>query len=524
MRKTLLTAGALASALLACGGAAAQPAAPVIHAPAGTLRGIREGRVEAFLGVPFAAAPVGRNRWRAPQPAAGWTGVRDARRFGASCYQSVGAKGFGPWTHEYVVQGEASEDCLYLNVWTTGRAGPPRPVLVWIHGGGFSQGSGSVPIYDGANLAGQGVVVVTINYRLGVFGFLAHPELTADNAGGARGNFGLEDMVAALRWVRANISAFGGDPNAVTIAGQSAGAMAVHDLVVSPMAKGLFQRAIAESGLPSTAPAPPLAEAQKAGAEFARAKGAASLAELRALTPEQLTAGPALQGPRFFPIADGVVLPASPAELYARGAFADTPMLVGLNADEGSAMSPGYGSGDAAALKGLIARNFAPMADRFAAFYPASTEAERGAASKAVARDSGLAGLWLWARDRIRRGRQPVYAYQFTHAEPGPQAARYGAFHSAEIPYALRTLDKSPERPFTGEDRALSLQVSGYWLAFIRTGDPNGGGRPAWPKLAPEAPKILSLGEPTHARALFDAEKLEAVNALAAAGGRPGIF
>jgi para-nitrobenzyl esterase len=501
---------------------------PEAKTPAGALSGVREGAADAFLGIPYAAPPTGANRWRAPQPAAGWTGVRAADRFGASCWQALApkGKGFGPWTHEYVVDGPVSEDCLFLNVWrpakTTPKASAKLPVLVWIHGGGFSQGSGSVPIYDGANLAARGVVVVTINYRLGVLGFFAHPELTKEAEGGAPANWGLQDMVAALKWVQANIAAFGGDPSQVTIAGQSAGSMAVHELVVSPMAKGLFARAIAESGLPGLAPSPPLAQAEQAGLTLAKAKGAADLAALRALSPEQLAQGAPPLG--AFPIVDGVLIPDAPGRLNLEGRFNDTPMLIGLNADEGSAMSQGYGAAGAEALKAKIDKAYGPMAARFETLYPASTDAERSAASKAVQRDQGLAGLYAWARDHLRHARGPVYAYFYTHPEPGPEAARYGAFHSSEIPYVLGTLDKSPERPLTAEDRRISLQLSSYWLNFIRTGDPNRAPLPAWPRLTASRPEIAELGAHSHARPILPKDKLEAEEQFLAQGGQPGMF
>jgi para-nitrobenzyl esterase len=515
----------LAAAALACA-AIAGPAlaeAPQARVSGGLLAGVREGGADAFLGIPFAAPPTGANRWRAPQPAQPWSGVRDAGHFGASCWQGVAGAGFGPWTHEYVVQDKVSEDCLFLNVWTAAAGGARRPVLVWFHGGGFSQGSGSVPIYDGAALAGRGVVVVTVNYRLGVLGFLAHPDLTREAAGAAPGNWGLQDMVAALKWIRANIAAFGGDPDQVTIAGQSAGAIAVHDLVASPLAKGLFHRAIAESGLPSLAPTPLLAKAEEAGLAFARSKGAASIAELRAMTPGQLTGGPP-QPLAFFPIADGVLLPEAPAKLYAEGRINDVPMLAGLNGDEGSAMSPAWGVSGEAAFKALLERSYGAMAGRFAGLYPAASDAERAAASKAILRERGLAALWVWARDRVGKAKAPVYGYLYQHPEPGPQAARYGAFHSSEIPYVFQTLDKSPERGFTAADRALSLQVSTYWLDFVRAGDPNGKGLPAWPQLKLDDPQIMALGETAHAQPILEPAKLQATRDFVAGGGQPSLF
>jgi len=292
--------------------------------------------------------------------------------------------------------------------------------------------------------------------------------------------------------------------------------------VLSPLANGLFARAIAESGLPSMAPSTALAQAEQAGLDLARAKGAASLQELRALSPEQLAKGAPPLG--AFPITDGVLLPDASTTLMREGRFNDVPMLVGLNADEGSAMTQGYGSTSAEALKAEIDRTYGKMADRFETLYPASTDAERSASSKAVQRDKGLASLYGWARDHLRRARRPVYAYLYTHPEPGPEAERYGAFHSAEIPYVFQTLDKSPERPLTTADRRISRELSTYWLDFIRTGDPNRAPLPRWPRLTAQASDIAELGEHTHATPILPRDKLEAEEQFLDQGGAPGLF
>jgi para-nitrobenzyl esterase len=513
-RRLLAVAGAITAALT-LSSAAASAAAPHTRVQQGALQGVRKGDVDAFLGVPFAAPPVGERRWKAPAPAAAWTGVRNADHFSASCWQGVSPAGFGPWTHEYVVDGKVSEDCLYLNVWTGAPAGAKRPVLVWIYGGGFNSGSGSVPIYDGAALAGQGVVVVTINYRVGVLGFFAHPELTAESRGAPPGNQGLQDMAAALRWVKANIAAFGGDPSRVTVAGQSAGAIAIHELMESPMARGLFQQAIIESGLPNIAPLAPLAKGEASGEALAKAKGVSSLAGLRALAPDRLGgAGP----PGLGLIRDGVFMPAEP------GPAADIPVLIGLNSDEGSSFSPLYGTTDPAKVSGLLKDSYGDQADRVAGLYPVSTDAERAQASRDILRDRGLASLYAWSGKRLTSAKSPLYAYLYTHPEPGPQADRYRAFHSSEIPYAFRTFAASPERNFTADDQRVSLQVSGYWLNFIRTGNPNGAGLPAWPRMSPGKPMIMQLGDGVGARPVLEPEKLQAVDAFLAKGGEPRIF
>ena len=293
--------------------------------------------IRVFKGLPYAAPPVGDLRWRPPQPPAKWNGVRKADKFSDSCMQAL-TRSRNPWTKEFMVQNEASEDCLCLNVWTGAKAATEkRPVLVWMHGGGFNEGSGEIITYDGEELAKKGLIVVTINYRLGIFGFYTHPELTKESPQHASGNYGLLDCVAALEWVQKNIAAFGGDPSRVTIAGQSAGAMAVHALTASPLAKGLFHRAIAESGSGVGRRTKELAASEQDGVKWAEAKGATSLQALRAKPAADL-----MGGARFAPVVDGWFLPADTAVIFANGKQNDVPMLTGLTADEGSS-APTYG-------------------------------------------------------------------------------------------------------------------------------------------------------------------------------------
>ena len=502
-----------ALALLATPAAAVPPAGgPQVKAPAGALQGVREGGVRAFLGIPFAAPPTGANRWRAPQPAPRWQGVRSATAFGPSCWQAVSPQGFGPWSREYVVQGDISEDCLTLNVWTPADTRKPRPVLVWIHGGGFNSGSGALPIYHGRELARRGIVVVTLNYRVNVFGFLAHPELTREAAGAPPTNFGLQDMIAALRWVRENIAAFGGDPRAVTVAGQSAGAMAVHDLLASPMARGLFHRAIAQSGLPGLRPPPPLAQAEKDGLAFAAEKGAASLAALRALPAEALQPSKGGNLIRFVPSLDGAVLPASPNDAMRTGRYADVPMLAGFTADEVSSASD-YGSGDPALLRDLLEDRYGPAAPRAVPLYPSATEAERARSIIELHRDRWRAVSLDWARARSATSKAPVYLYTFSRVPPGPEAARWQAFHSSEIPWVFGTLEAAPERRFTPADRAFSDQAATYWVNFVKTGDPNGGKLPRWPAFDAANPRLLDLGTRSRAVPVLDPRKMELLKA-----------
>ena len=499
---------------LASGAALAAPV--TAHVEQGALSGTTDGDVNTFLGVPFAAPPVGELRWKAPQPAAKWQGARNAVAFAPSCPQAVTPQGFGPWTAEYVVHGAVAEDCLYLNVWAPADM-RSQPVLVWIRGGAFTSGSGSVPIYDGAALAREGIVVVTINYRLGALGFLAHPALTKE--AGTSGNYGLLDAIAALRWVDKNIAMFGGDPRKVTIAGQSAGAAAVLDLIGSPLAKGLFARAIAESGAGLGITPTPLADAEAAGVAFAQAKGAKSLAELRALSADEIikpVAGAAARPLGFAPIADGH------AVLAGECFVSDVPLLTGLNADEGSGMNPSYGRTTREQLATQARAQYGAVAPRFLELYPATSDAEAASAAKTAARERGLASTLLWAHARAEQSGSHAYVYLYTHPEPGPDAARYGAFHSSEIPYVLKTLDKA-QRPYTEVDYALAKTASRYWLNFIRDGDPNGRGSAPWPAFDAKLNQYLEIGERVGTRAL-DARKLELFEQAASAGRPLSLF
>lgn len=500
-----------------------EPAAAAhVRVAQGELGGVRQGEVSAFLGVPYAAAPVGANRWRAPQEPVRWRGLRKADAFGASCAQGLTPDGFGPWTAEYVVQGEVSEDCLFLNIWTQAKAGQRRPVLVWIHGGGFTEGSGSVAVYNGRALARRGIVVVTINYRLGAFGFLAHPELTAEAGKQAPANWGLQDQVAALKWVRQNIAAFGGDPKSVTIAGQSAGSMAVHALLVSPTSKGLFRRAISQSGLPSTAPPLSLAKAEQQGLAYQKALGVSSLAALRAMPADQLLKA-AKRAPRFSPVLDGIVLPEPPAALVQQGRFHDVPLIIGQVASEISTNS-GKTELDEPAYHRTLSGFFGPSADEFAPLYPAMSGAERIAAAWQMQRDLGRMAIYRWAKLQCDHGKAPVYAYYYDHVEPGPEAAKWGAFHTSEVPYVFDTLEAAPQRGFTALDRAVALDVSSRWLNFIRTGDPNDAGHVHWPRFDPEEPKIMDLGDRVGGQPFLPPAKFEAMKRFIAKGGEPRIF
>ncbi|MES2445383.1 MAG: carboxylesterase family protein [Pseudomonadota bacterium] len=493
--------------------AAAQPVhAPGARTETGMVGGKRQGNVSAFLGIPFAASTGGANRWRAPQPAARWAGIRDATRFAADCQQDIvphrGA--IGPWTWEYLAQGPAGEDCLFVNIWTPDAPpGARLPVLVWIYGGGFTSGSGAVPLYDGAALAARGIVVVSINYRVGVYGLLAHPELTRE--AGASGNYALLDQIAGLEWVRRNIAGFGGDPGQVTIAGQSAGAASVHALLAAPRARGLFHRAIAQSGSGMGNDFPPLAAAEAQGTRFADAAGAKSLADLRALTPAQVTA--AAQGMRFGLTGGTPLLPGT-------AGTSGIPVLTGLTADEGSAIGGDYAIDSEAAIRATLDRRYGASAAAFVPLYPATDPATAAQSARLMSRERGIAAMLAWARAR-RPGAAPVFAYLYTHAEPG-SAPQYRAFHSAELAYVFGTLDVTPERGFTAQDRAIAGQMGDYWANFVRTGDPNSAGAPLWPRL--ESGRIMALGDRFAPMVPLRPEARAAFDAYAASGGRLTLF
>lgn len=465
----------------------------------GELAGIVDDGVLRFLGIPYAAPPVGERRWAAPEAPLPWAGRREAKSHGPGCVQAITPDGFGPWTKEYVAPAPVSEDCLTLDIWAPARHdGGPLPVMLWIHGGAFVSGSNAVPIYDGTELAKQGVVVVSINYRLGVFGFAVFRDLAGDPGGGA--NFGLQDMLAALRWTQRNIAAFGGDPAQVTVAGQSAGAMAVHMLLVSPQADGLFTRAIAQSGIVET-PLPGRAEANRRGADLlARAK-LPDVAALRRLSADRVVAlldGAPLAGagnvggmPLLGPVVDGSILPGQVAALEAAGRTRAIPVLAGLNADEG-VLNPNYFSATTTEVRARAARIVGEAhVDALLEGDTLDSGAAALAAARRLTRLYGLASLVDWAR--AHRG--PVFAYYYTHPEPGPGADRFGAFHSAEIPYIFGTLNASPSRPFTDRDRAIARAMSQFWTNFVKFGDPNGPGLPHWPAFTGTPADVMELGE-----------------------------
>ncbi|TGD80857.1 carboxylesterase/lipase family protein [Hymenobacter wooponensis] len=484
----------------------------VIATRSGRIAGGRtaEGQVAYYKGIPFAAPPVGELRWKEPQPVTPWTGVRACREYGPSPMQATPAP-FSMWSAEFLIpKAPISEDCLYLNVWTSAPTATARqPVLVWIYGGGFMSGGSAVPIYDGAALAKRGVVVVSINYRVGPFGFLAHPELTKESPHGASGNYGLLDQLAALRWVQENIALFGGDPARVTIAGQSAGAMSVSCLVASPLAKGLFHQAIAESGAAIGRAYPPLAQAEQAGERYGRELQAPSLAALRQVPAEALLQHlPALKGP----ILDGYVLPASPRELLQQGKSNPISLLTGWNEDEGLLDGPLL---PAEGFRQRVRQQYGQRADSLLHFYPTESEQSAANAQLQLARDLRF-GLptYTWVTLQDQHLRRPAYLYRFTRKVPATgEYRKYGAFHTGEVPYVFNTLGVV-SRPWEKGDYQLAETIAGYWVNFVRTGNPNGSGLPNWPAFHARYKQTLLLDLTPAARPLPDQVRLNFLQTL----------
>jgi len=488
-------AGAWAMVLALCGLAgwpvvAGGEATEVVTVEGGDVRGeIRDG-VRSFKGVPYAAPPVGEWRWRPPQPAPAWQGIREAREFGPDCPQSP----YPRLSLFYSPPRVQQEDCLCLNVWTAARTGEKRPVMVWIHGGALTRGSGAAPTYDGASLARQGVVLVTLNYRLGVLGFLAHRELSAESPKGASGNYGILDQLAALRWVSRNIAAFGGDPGKVTIFGESAGAWSVNALVASPLGKGLFHRAIGQSG-GTFGPGVRREAAEEAwGRRVAEVLGAGSLSDLRAVPAERLVEATDKLTPRLQTIVDGWVLPEEVSTIFARGKQNPVPVIVGSNAREmTSLLAPSAIPRTVEAYRRSVATLFRERSGELDRVYPVESDAGVSEAYLSLLRDYTFTSqMRRWAR-LTGTTQAKAWWYYFSHAPPIPNSDYLGAFHAAEIAYVFRNLSFSRVAPREVDER-LAETISTYWVNFARTGDPNGQGLPKWPAYRQGAEPYLELG------------------------------
>jgi para-nitrobenzyl esterase len=475
----VLTAG-----ILGLGGAVSDAASPpTVTLAQGRAAGklIQSGTVKAFLGLPYAAPPVGELRWKAPQPPSAWQGVRDATTFGARCEQ------WHIWDDYVFLDNGPSEDCLFLNIYAPASSTPRSklPVMVWIHGGGFAAGAGSEPRYTNSALVAKQVVLVTINYRLGVFGFFADEDLL-EEGGGHAGNYGLMDMAAALRWVRANIAEFGGDPGNVTIFGESAGSFSVNALTAAPQARGLFQKAIGESGafFGSVLAMSTAAERARLDQQWGDSLGKKSLAELRAMPADKLLDAASKQPVgRFSPVVDGAFLKETIAATYAAGGQAHVPMIIGWNRDERA----GTLSKDMTAQKwqAFAAEHYPGQAEQFLAAFPAKSDEEAVRSADAYTTANFIAmGAWQWVQAEAATGQSPLYRYRFDRPGPAERLHPDGkyAFHSDELEYVFGTLNARAGAVWRPEDQRLSDQIVGYWTNFARSGDPNGAGLPRWPR------------------------------------------
>jgi para-nitrobenzyl esterase len=479
-----------------------------VKTDAGVVEGelTADQKVVAFKGIPYAAPPVGDLRWKAPQPAASWAGVRAAKEFGYHCVQT------GGYADMQFHDPGPSEDCLTLNVWApVGAKRGSLPVMVWIYGGGFLNGGTSEKRQDGQYLAHRDVVVVSMNYRLGIWGFMAHPELTAESRKQASGNYGLMDVRAALEWVKRNVAGFGGDAGNVTVFGESAGSFAVSAVMASPLAQGLIAKAIGESGGAFSGSAlgfePREVREKKDGEFMERSFGTAKLAELRRVSTEDLVRAVTAQGAaRFGPDVDGYFLPESVPAIYAAGKQAHVPLLAGWNADEGRGTVTN-------AKEKLTAASFAAQAEKdfgargagFLAVYKGSTDEEAVTSAGDFAGDRFIAySTWRWLEAQVQTGKAPVYRYFFALGSPGDKnhPVSAGAFHSDDIEYVFATLDSRPEAKWRPEDRTLSDQMGQYWTNFAKTGDPNGPGLPKWPTYGEAGGwQVMHLEAPPEARA-----------------------
>lgn len=499
--------------ILAFGLATSPAKANPVAIDSGQIEGSQMGMIWAFKGIPYAAPPVGMLRWRPPQPVASWRRVRTATSHSPACPQLESYPPDAP-------REPTSEDCLTLNVWAPAtKSAGKLPVMVWIHGGGLMNGSGSLPQYAGDQLAARGVVVVTINYRLGALGFLAHPELNRESRYGGSGNYGLLDQIAALKWVNRNIAAFGGDPDRVTIFGQSSGSFSLSMLVSSPLAKGLFHRAIGQSGAVfEPVELDPLFTpdgAAEAGARFASKAGAKSLADLRRMPVASLLKH------RFNPQfnIDGHVIPASPHDAYAAGRQNDVDLLIGANATEGTFFlapaSVTVGNFDA-----VLGRTFPPILLWAIGASPGKTDASARNAAIAIETDLRFRwGMWAWARHALKNRKGRVFFYRFMGQPAYEKSHPYfglGPTHGGELPYVFGDLDRHAAN-WTTADHELASMLQQYWVNFARSGDPNGPGLPRWPMFDEERTMVMDLGPELRAAALTDDARLKRIDSVYAA-------
>lgn len=509
--------------MAACALAAGTEIDTVVKTESGYVSG-SGASIRVYKGIPYAAPPVGDLRWRAPQPAKPWKGIRVSKEFAANCMQ---VPSFLP--------GPQSEDCLGLNIWSPAHSPSDKlPVMVWIHGGGFHMGSGSQTAYDGEPLASQGVLLVSFNYRLGVFGFLAHPALNQESPQGVSGNYGLLDIVSALRWVNHNIRAFGGDPENVTIFGESAGGTAVCDLMVMPMAEGLFQKGISESAAWMFGPISNVKESwygrvpmmefgeQQLGSDIAALRRKTAAEVLKLLPARKLGDDRAADhGEQYLPAVDGYVLPDDPARLFAAGKFHHVALIAGDNADEGSLFAPPVRNEEQ--YRKWAVRKAGSSADRLMELYPAPTDAQTRAAATEASADYGFL---YGARSVLRAAAKynpNTYQYLFSRVSGLGHSTHYGVYHAAEIAYVFGTLPDSaygttptifadltvyPDT-YNAQDVELSKAMMGAWVAFAKTGSPNGSGLATWPAFRPERESYLEFGDQIVAKRDLDRKHLD---------------
>jgi para-nitrobenzyl esterase len=488
-------------AVILCAAAPVLAQISIVKVTGGTVEGVVKNGIASFKGIPFADPPVGNLRWRAPQPIKPWRGIRKANEFGPGPMQdtSFGAMMGGPQ--------KINEDCLYLNVWTGAKkAGEKRPVMVWIYGGGFGIGMTSTPSYDGTNLAKKGVVLVSVSYRLGPFGFLAHPELSKESGKGS-GCYGIQDQIAGLKWVKENIAKFGGNPANVTIFGESAGAKSVGFLMTSPMARGLFHRAISESGGAVAPPVLSLREAEAQGKAYLSKLGADDIRTARALSAEKIQSETKGMGD-FKPVPDGETIAEDPYELFETGKFNDIPILVGTNSDEGSRFLNQKIASET--FEQYVRNKYKLGVEEILNAYPHATDAEAVRSAKDTIREFSFAwSTWNWARLQSKNGKNKAFVYYFDHRTP---ASPDGSSHAAEVPYVFGNLGMFGQPGGMGgsEDRVLSELIPSYWINFAKKGNPNGPGLPGWPAFDEKEQKTMFFDKTPSARPHPNVDKIKA--------------
>lgn len=508
--------GMWAVSMMALAVTAAVPALAQINeanVAGGRISGAIVDGVAEFKGIPFAAAPVGPLRWKAPQPVRPWSGVRQTVAFGPACLQD-------PTMANRMAPGVAlSEDCLYLDVWTPAKAPNERlPVIAWIYGGGFTGGMTSAPLYDGAHFARKGVVFVSISYRVGALGFLATPALSRESGHGS-GNYGLLDQIAGLKWIQKNIAQFGGDPSEVTLLGHSAGGFSVSMLAGSPLARGLFRGVISESGANFTPPEDSpwaggsiatLRMAEAEGRKWLQSLGATTLAKARELSGDAIVAAQRGRGaPRFWPPVDGYVITGDQYRLWSAGRFNDTPILVGDVSDEAAGF--GVHEIDPTAFVSEVRRGYGKEADAILAAYPHATEAQATRAATELRSDTTFDwGQYTWARLEATDGKHKAFVYYFDRPSARDPD---GSPHGQEVGYVFGNLGVGGRPAPTETDRAISEEMQGYWVNFAKRGDPNGAGLPHWPAFTPSAPLVMRIGVDPGPAAIAHRDRLEALDA-----------